>query len=239
MIFGSKMVISGQAGLGWDERWNLLCKPDAFVALTKRNCQWVKRISPKQRVEIIPNGVDLDIFTRGKQEKMKDFTLSKPIILCVAGGDEYKGIPETIRAVAKRKKGSLLVVGGNKKTYALGKSLLNDRFEQIKVPHSQMPQMYHLADVFTLVSSKSEAFGIAYLEAMASGLGVVAPDDVLRREIVGQAGIFVTNPKDSDEYSRKLSEALDKNWGNLPRKQVSKYSWDGVADSYFKLLSSI
>src|SRR3989344_5093432 len=36
-LYGGKMVISGQAGMGWDERNNLWCFPDTFVALSTKS----------------------------------------------------------------------------------------------------------------------------------------------------------------------------------------------------------
>jgi hypothetical protein len=43
LFINAKVIISGQAGLGWDERWNLLLKPDLFIALTGTECSMGKR----------------------------------------------------------------------------------------------------------------------------------------------------------------------------------------------------
>jgi len=73
---------------------------------------------------------------------------------------------------------------------------------------------------------------------MASGLPVVAADDPIRREIVGDAGIFV-DPTDTDAYAKAIKEALGKNWGDVPRKQAEKFSWDEIALKYERLLKSL
>ena len=67
---------------------------------------------------------------------------------------------------------------------------------------------------------------------MASGLGVVATDDALRREIVGNAGFFVKKPGDATEYSTQLAQALVKNFGQRPITQAKRFSWDIIARSY-------
>jgi glycosyltransferase involved in cell wall biosynthesis len=229
----AKLIISGQAGLGWDERWNLLLKPDLFVALTRRNADWVKESFPSQNMTVIPNGVDLSFF-KASGRKANKYKLNKPLVLCVAGGEEYKRVEATIRAVALLSSASLLVVGGSRKIEELGARLLGSRFLQIKVPHKEMPQVYKSADVFTLVSRSSEAFGTAYIEAMASGLGVVAPNDKQRAEIIGNAGVYVNNPEDYKEYALKIVEALGRNWKDIPYMQAQKYDWDDIAARYEK-----
>lgn len=234
----SPLVLIGQAGLGWDDRWNLLMRPDLFVALSQRNFFWTKsHAQAGQEIVVIPNGVDLRRFTP-KGEKM-GLELTPPIILCVAGGERYKRVEETIRAVARLKRGSLLLVSQSANYDFLGKKVLGKRFLRIFVEPQQMPKVYRSADLFTLASDSSEAFGISYLEAMASGLPIVATDDELRHEIIGKAGIFIKRPQESQRYAEKLKIALNKNWENIPRKQAEKFSWDKIGQRYEKVLNNL
>ena len=148
----------------------------------------------------------------------------------------------TIKAVAKLKSVKLVIIGGggNKKDEieALGTRLLGTRFEIKSVSNEKMPEVYKKADVFAYPTVPWESFGIAMVEAMASGLPVVATDDPIRREIVGDAGFFV-DPTDTDGYAKALKEALDKNWGDIPRKQAEKFDWDEIAIEYEKLFKSL
>ena len=94
-------------------------------------------------------------------------------------------------------------------------------------------------ELFTLPSWGREAFGIVYVEAMASGLPVVAPNDPPRREIIGDAGIFVNDVNDQQNYGDAIQKALSKKWGDIPRKQAEKFSWDKIAAQYEKLFKQL
>jgi glycosyltransferase involved in cell wall biosynthesis len=83
-----------------------------------------------------------------------------------------------------------------------------------------------------------EAFGIVYLEALASNLAVVAPNDLARQEIVGQAGILI-DPDNISQYANALAKALSRKWNNIPRTQAEKFSWQIVGDKYLKLIEKI
>jgi len=242
-LSGTKVVIPGQSGPGWYDRWNLWVKPHVFIALTDRQKQWAKQACPWSGVDIvrIPNGVDLDQFTpAGKKKKL---ALQKPIILLVGATIPSKRVEQGIAAVAKLKQGSLLLLGtgpGDKSVDKLGYRLLGKkRYLHLSVPHANMPVYYRSSDLFTLCSASSEAFGIVYLEALASGLACVATDDPSRREIISQAGLFVSDPDDDQEYSQVISEALKKKWGQSPLKQASKFSWGQVSSRYLKLFQRI
>lgn len=240
-LYGGKMVISGQAGMGWDERNNLWCFPDTFVALSSKAQKWAKKVNPAIRTVYIPNGVDTRKFTpEGHSYKTR---LPKPIILCVGALTKSKRIDLTIKA-ASRLEASLLVVGDGdwkEKIESLGKRLLGKRFQLTKVSFSHMPEVYRTADVFTLASEPFHAFEIVLVEAMASGLAVVANKDEIRREIVGRAGILV-DPTNTQAYAIALENAMRLKWGKRPQNQARKFDWDKIADSYealFKKLCSV
>ncbi len=235
-----KHIISGQSGPGIDDRINLATTPDSFVALTDYQRNWAQKAVPlvKNRIDKIPNGVDMDKFYSAKA---CDLSLSRPIILNVAALESSKGQEYAIRAVAGLKKGSLLLVGSGsqvEKYRQLGDKLLTNRFKIISVPFEDMPQIYKASDIFTFPTSPWESFGIAMLEAMASGLPVVASDDPIRREIVGKAGLFV-NPKNTDEYSKVLQNAIDTDWKNIPLTQAKKYSWEIIAREHQTLFEDL
>lgn len=232
-----KLLITGHSGIGRDDIWNIVvAKPDIFVALTDYMVKWAKRWAWGSQVVKIPNGVDLEKF-KAKGEKM-NLGLHPPIILSVGALTWYKHHERVIRAIREIGYGSVLIAGAGseeEKLEELGKELLGERFKITTFDYKDMPKVYRSCDLFTLPSWGREAFGIVYLEAMASGLGVVAPDDPSRREIIGDAGIFV-DALNSVEYAQALNKALDNDWSKKARAQAEKFSWEKIARQYEEVL---
>ena len=238
-LYGGKMIISGQSGKGWDDRNNLLIFPDIFVSISSALKSWAKKVNPFIRIEYIPNGVDLNKFKPDGPKINTD--LERPIILCVGALTGEKRIKLAIDAVSKLEKGSLLVVGKGSlknKLSELGRNLLGKRFLLTGADFSEMPKYYRLADLFTIPSPSYRSFELVIVEAMASNLPVVVNDDPIRREIVGNSGIFV-NPENINEYAKGLEKALEIKWGIKPRKQAEKFSWDKISKEYEKLFREL
>lgn len=228
-----KLLITGHSGIGRDDIWNIaICRPDVFVALTDYSHKWAKGWAWGSKVVKIPNGIDLEKFKpTGEQINLG---LQKPIILSVGALTWYKHHERVIRAVKKIGKGSVLIAGEGPlkpELEQLGKKLLGNRFKILNFSYEDIPKVYRSCDLFSLPSWDREAFGLVYLEAMASGLGVVAPDDLSRHEIVEDAGLF-TNAADSTKYSKALEQALEIDWSKKAREQASKFSWDEISKKY-------
>lgn len=230
-----KLVIGGHSGIGKDEYWNIIvAKPDLYIALTNFMADWVRKWAWGSKVVKINNGVDLEKFNPAGKKFHID--LPRPMILSVGTLEWYKHHERTIEALSLLNIGSLLIIGSGSqkdKLNELGNRKLKNRFKIIKASYDEMPEIYRSCDLFTLPSWNREAFGVVYLEALASGLGVVAPDDLSRREIVGNAGLFadLSNP---ENFAAAIDHALKTNWRNLPRNQATKFSWDIVAKEYQK-----
>lgn len=238
-LYGGKMVISGQSGKGWHERNNLWSFPDVFVALTIAAKRWSGRVNPFVRVEKVPNGVDTKKFIN--KGKALDFKLPKPVFLCVAALNAMKRQELAIKAVAKISGASLVLVGDGpdrNRLMEMGSRLLPGRFSIESFPYSDLPMVYRSADVFTFPTSPFESFGIVMLEALATNLPVVVTDDPTRREIAGDAGIFV-DPMATEKYVAALKMALNKNWVSVPRTRAKEFDWDIIAKKYEDLFQSL
>lgn len=236
-LIGTPILFTEHVGLMGDGRSlkrNLRFQPDRLVVFSETMAEFVHSEQPKQVVNVIPNGVDLDQFT--PLGTSIDFNLAKPIILCVASlkRNSHKRIELAMQAVARLPDASLLLCGdGCDRAYfqSLGEKLLgSQRFAICTYPYERMPEIYRSADVFTLPSI-DEPFGLAYIEAMASGLPVVATDDEMRRYIVADGGILcdVTNP---DTYAAALAKAINSKTEIQPRLNAMRFSWDAVTLSY-------
>ena len=232
----SKILITGHAGVGFEDRFNIIAgNPDVFIALSPKAFTWAKNYSRK--VKYIPNGVDIDKFNPSIKPAKID--LAAPIIFCNSALLPYKRVDLTIRAVSQLKKASLLLVGvGEQKSdlVSLGIKLLGKRFRYIPyIPHDQIASYYRSSSIFTQVSRESEAFGLVYLEALACNIPIVAPNDINRKEIIGQAGLYC-DPENIKEYAHSLNQALDTKWYDKPRSQAEKFSWLKIVKQYEKIM---
>ncbi len=234
-----KIVSIGQSGIGRDLIWNIVIgRPNVFVALTSEMESWAKRWSWGVKIITIPNGVDTTKFIP-KGGKI-DFGLKRPVILSVGALVEEKGHKKTIEAVSETNY-SLIIVGQGPLEESLrsfGRKKLGDRFKLTSFSHQSMPDVYRSADLFVLPSWGREAFGIVYIEALASGLPVVATRDSTRKEIVGEGGILI-NPDKIENISRAISAAFKVDWGNKPLIQAEKFSWKIIGQKYSDLFNSL
>ena len=219
---------------------NLSLQPDRLIVLNPKVADYAHKLNPHQRLNIIPHGVNTEEFT--PTGKAIATGLPKPTILCVAplNRDGNQRLELTIKAVSRLPQASLLICGnGVDRDYfqALGDRLLGAERFQIRVfAYAQMPQVYRSANVFTLPSVE-EPTGLAYIEAMACGLPIVATDDAVRRYLIADGGI-TCDVSDLDTYTESLQIALEKHWHwqQQPRRNALRFSWQEIIMLYRKAI---
>tara|TARA_R110002012_G_scaffold321356_4_gene548825 strand:- start:4658 stop:5755 length:1098 start_codon:yes stop_codon:yes gene_type:complete len=243
-LFKTPILYTERAGMvsnGKVLRRNLKFKPDCLVVFNQATKDYVKEIAPTQRVEIIPNGVNLSLFS--PQGARYEHGLQGKVVLTVGAlnRQNHKRIQLAIQAVSKLNDVSLLICGdGPDVAYFTGlceDKLGSGRYKIVKVDFADIPNVYRSVDAFTL-PSEDEPFGRVYLEAMASGLPVIATDDAMRRTLVGNAG-NVCDVTNIDEYAAALAATLSTDWENKPTTQAADYSWNSVAEQYAKVINSL
>jgi glycosyltransferase involved in cell wall biosynthesis len=127
---------------------------------------------PPKMIRYVPNGVDLARFaTIGAQRDT-----GEPVIGTVAALREEKNILRLVRAFATLPSGRLLIVGDGPQRpalEALAASLGVAGRVQFAGHHQETAAFYAQFDIFAL-SSDTEQMPLSVIEAMASGLPVVA-----------------------------------------------------------------
>lgn len=207
-------------------------KPDCYFALNESIEKWLKEHFPKLKVIFLPNGVNLQRFTpRGKKVRLG---LEPPIFLTVAALIPVKRIEITIGAVSKLRFGSLLVLGDGPlraKIKKLGFKLLGKKRFMLKaVKSDQIAKFYRSVDVFTL-AAQGESGSLVHLEAMACGIPVVVNNEEHLRFVVGDGGLCI-DTADRVAYSKALGKAAEMGFGDKPRKQAEKFSWENTGERY-------
>lgn len=201
---------SGPAG-----RWLSLYK-DVFLAPALRAASAVIVLSAEQarfvaerygvrreRVIVIPNGVSPGFAGHAERHSRGQAPLR---ILFVGRLSPQKNVPRLIEAVRRMARQAELVVVGDGPDRALVTGLV-DRLglQNVRLvgrqDHGTLGSWYQWADVFVLSSDK-EGMPLAALEAMSSGLPIVATDVPGLRELVSGSGIVV--PPDPLSLARAL-----------------------------------
>jgi len=196
------------------------------------------------RTALIPNGVDGRRFVPGRGERSRyDLPDDVPIVLMVSALNPNKRVLDGIRAVAAIGD-AWLVVGGDgsmrNEVDRLAAEVMPGRFRRLTVGMDQMPALYRCANAF-LHLSRDESFGNVYIEALASGLPLVAHDSPVARWIVGDNGRLV----DSDvpgSTSAALSDVLRGRW--VPREDVAaqtvrRFDWTVIAAQYRRFFEEV
>lgn len=178
------------------------------------NTRWENAFGvPDQRIKVIYNGVDRDVFSPAPDLKRN----LRPTVVAVARIDPVKDLVTLIRSAAIVKEripevrfivyGSVSVPDYYDQCLALRKEMgLEETF--IFAGHTNdVPSAYHSGDVITLCSV-TEAFPYSVVEAMMTGKPVVATDVGGVREAVGDCGIVV-RPRMPDQLARALIMLLE------------------------------
>jgi len=201
-----------------------------------------------KKITVISNGVDLDKFSHvgGSTPHIKDDEFS---ILSVGRQEKVKGHKYLIEAFSEIKKeipeAKLVLVGdgserGHLEKQADGLGIRGSIEFAGEILHDELPRWYHRADVFVM-PSLSEGFGITAIEAMASGVAIVATRAGSLPEIIrdGEAGILVERNNAEQIYSAVLriyrDEALKLRLAENGKREAQKFDWRNSAQKIYEV----
>lgn len=205
-----------QVKLNWKRNWFrklALGGSQAIVVPSQRLENIAKNVwkQPDGKIQRIPNGIDVARFEKKPQRgALPGFKKNSGefVVGTLAGLRAVKNLPRLVRACAAAGENvRLVIVGEGPEKEAIeseaAKQGISDR---LLMPGFQAdPARYvGLFDIFAL-SSDSEQFPISLIEAMATGLPVVATDVGDVRDMVSQANAGFIKPV-SDE--KGLAEAI-------------------------------
>ena len=185
-----------------------LRKADVIVAVTGFVASYARRHGAKQ-IRVIYNRVNMGRFAPSKCEHDRErFT-----ILSVGRQNAQKNQACLLESIKKIDAALVLIGDGelHSDLVEMAKTMhVHSRVKFVKsVPHSRIHDYYSMADAFA-IASHFEGFCIPVLEAMACSLPVVVSDILPLREIVGDAGILVSNrPEDFEKAFRTLMTDLE------------------------------
>ncbi len=222
----------------------------AVVALSQGLKDIAVKAAPDQEIDIISNGIEVDLFypiARAEKkpgEPLKLITVSRLL--------ERKGIHHLLEAIARPDPlpVTLTIVGTGSYEDELRKICtelgLDDRVDFTGfIRRDELPELYRQHDVFTL-PSQTESFGLVFAEAMSCGLPILGTfvggiPELVRHETDG----ILVNPAQPGEIRESLEKML-----NNPEKTIAmgvaarqrieeKYAWRVIAEQYLACYQNV
>lgn len=199
----------------------------------------------KKPIAVIPNGVDTNQFRPGKSDFIKEkfgLKADDKILLYVGRVAKEKSIDFLIRSfveVSKKNKNVYFAIVGDGQEKESLEKLAKKLGVESKVfflgfvPHDKLVDVYNSADIF-IFASTTETQGLVILEAMASGLPVIAVKDRVFSEFIetGVDAFIVENDQNlfADKINLVLADSLLKKeiTGNA-RKKAEIFSLEKIA----------
>ena len=210
----------------------------------------VSRGESPQRQTVLAHGVrvpdTLPSRIIGDARRTLGLPADRPVILAVGMLDtDVKRMDYLIREVAAlpSPRPFLCLLGADgpdaDAVRALAHELLGDDVLTRSVPHDEIGAYYRAADVFALGSLR-EGFGLAYVEALAHGLPIVANDTPVTRHLLGGFASLV-DLSCAGEGTRALAAALSTPLDERDRaarhaSARERFGWDALHESYAQLL---
>ena len=228
---------------------------DKIIALTPWELEILdKFVKNKNKISIIPNGVDKILFKKieknnfKKRHKIKE----KNLVLFFGRLNPTKG-PEKLALAAinisqKRKDIAFVWIGPDEGKLEEVKNLIkghsNMKYLGAIRGKEKVAEMYQASDVYVLPSYR-EGLPLTLFEAFASGLPIVAsPVNGVPYEIKEPENGFFANYGDIKALEEKIlkllnNPALAKKISVNNRKKAKKYDWDDIAEKYMKEYKSL
>ena len=211
----------------------------------------------------VPNGVDTARFS--PQARSSDAALAQrlgirrgaPVVLALGGVEERKNTARLLSAFALLRvahpQAQLVVAGGasllDHSAYALRFRALmqelgfdDDPAQPVRLtgplPDEDIPSLYRLADVVAMPSLR-EGFGLVVLEALASGVPVVASRIAPFTEYLAEDDVSWADPSDAGAIADALRHALSTRDAQRIARSASRlsgrFSWQASAERHAAL----
>ncbi len=174
---------------------------------------------PSDKIEVVYQSCDpifgQSVNNEKKEEVRSKYQLPPKYILNVGSIEERKNALLLVQTLPQLPQDIHLVIVGKRTPYtkkierfASEHNLTSRVHIMHNVPFGDLPAIYQLAEIFAY-PSYFEGFGIPIIEALHSGIPVVAATGSCLEEAGGPDSIYV-NPDSVDEASRAFNEILSK-----------------------------
>lgn len=177
---------------------------DEVIVPTEKVKELLRAYHVKRHIEVIPSGIDLDKFDEGRyqaeelDEIRTEYGIQKndKVILYLGRLSQEKNMEELLSYMPfymkKHEDAKFVIVGdgpasSHLKNMVKGLSCEKSILFLGEKPYDEVGKYYQLGDVF-VSASNSETQGLTFIEAMASGLPVIAKEDKCLNGIMEEGG---------------------------------------------------
>jgi len=205
---------------------------------------------------IIPGGVDTGVFSPPDDQALIRRKMGLPadkiILFSVRNLRQRMGLVNLIQAMA-----DLGEIGENIHLVLAGKGELGEKLKKLAaeqriedritftgyLPEEDLPKWYKAADIFILPTEYLEGFGMVTMEAMATGVPIIATPVGATPEILSQIGSeWLCENASSEALSSKIKDRAG--WlirhpheyealrSHCRKVAVKNYAWSGIMDQW-------
>ena len=241
---GPKHVFVTQNGDWPAQRLNAEYRFFGCDGLVCTNPDFYDRNQARWPSALIPNGVDVGRFSPGVGDR-DEFGIppDRPIVLMVSALIAGKRVLEAIESVSRVSDAHLVVAGDGPmrdRVDRLASELLPERFTRLTAPADRMGALFRCADLF-LHTTLHESFGNVYIEALATGLPVVAHRSSSTEWILGEYADLVDTSQ-PDVLARAIEDGLRNPVEDVAARAASaaeRFSWERIGADYRAFLGQV
>jgi len=234
---------------------------DKIIAVSNNTKKDIIKIlkTEEKKIEVIYNGVDLNLFCVMDRRKSKDILREKYMInddfILFVGEITHpqKNLINLIRSYKRYREEyeshhKLVLVGKKGKDYRIIENeihklgLANDVILTGYIEDFELPYFYNAASIFCFISLY-EGFGLPILESMACGCPVIASNVSCMPEIAGDAAILV-HPEDIENIVKSMNELIKNE--DMRKALIEKglercrlFSWEEAAKKLLFIINNI
>ncbi|MDQ3065160.1 MAG: glycosyltransferase family 4 protein [bacterium] len=219
----------------------------AMTAVSESAAKFVRDWSG-QKITIVPNYIDIHTYRQGPKVKRNENS-----ILYIGRLEKRKGVKYLLYAfaalAARDKKVRLIIAGDGSERNKLEEWVEENNVPRVRflgnVTEAKKVSLLKTAGMFCSPAIYGESFGVVLLEAMAAGAPTVAGDNQGYACVMkGRGTLSLVNPKDTDDFSRRLElflrdDEIRNTWLDWAKEYVEQFDSMPVIDQYEKFYFDI
>lgn len=226
---------------------------DYFTAVSEAAASYVGSLTNGTPVEIVPNGICLDVYNPAKVRPLSQYKDDLKTILYVGRLEGRKGTIWLLKAYRKLLETHpdvrLLIAGDGPKRDMLEEYVEDNGLQHVEflgfVSEEEKIRLLKTADLFCSPALYGESFGIVLLEAMAMGTVTICGNNSGYETVMKERGrISLVNPKSTDEFAERLElllfdEQIRNLWRKWAKEYVKQFDYPVVVDRYEEIYHEV